>query len=193
MCNGSGKVIAWLDHELPRDESAHVEQHIRSCPECRVCLEAYQRASRGFEAYCDAVVASSRRGRLPHWVPVVSGAVAAVVTLLLFFPHARVVQDPGSPVETAAPSVIALRTVPTPIKRTRTRHSVAPVPSQDVNWAPAEPNVEIAIPAEAIFPPGAIPEGVNFGADVSIGADGSAQRLRLRPRLVEFERRTTQP
>jgi hypothetical protein len=44
-----------------------------------------------------------------------------------------------------------------------------------------QPEIEIAIPAEAIFPPGAVPEGFQFVADVSIGADGSAQSLRLRP------------
>jgi hypothetical protein len=41
--------------------------------------------------------------------------------------------------------------------------------------------VQIAIPAEAMFPPGAMPEGMSFIAEVSIGADGSVERLRLRP------------
>lgn len=65
--------------------------------------------------------------------------------------------------------------------------------SQNANWAAEEPSVQIAIPAEAMFPPGAVPEGVNFVADVSIGADGRVEQLRLQPRPARFERRTDQP
>ena len=61
------------------------------------------------------------------------------------------------------------------------------------HWPPAPPAVEIAIPADAIFPPGAAPEGVSFAADVTIAPDGSAQQIRLRPQLTEFERRPTRP
>jgi hypothetical protein len=32
-----------------------------------------------------------------------------------------------------------------------------------------------------MFAPGAIPEGMNFVAELSIGPDGSVERLRLRP------------
>jgi anti-sigma factor RsiW len=63
----------------------------------------------------------------------------------------------------------------------------------NMNWAADDPAIQIAIPAEAMFPPGAMPEGVNFVADVSIGADGMAEQLRLRPRPVRFERRANQP
>jgi len=38
-----------------------------------------------------------------------------------------------------------------------------------------------------------VPDGVNFVADVAIATDGSAERVRLRPRLAGFERRTTEP
>jgi hypothetical protein len=41
-----------------------------------------------------------------------------------------------------------------------------------------------------MFPPGAVPEGINFVAELSIAQDGSAQRLRLQPRLVGWERRS---
>jgi hypothetical protein len=64
---------------------------------------------------------------------------------------------------------------------------------QSANWVAEEPAIQIAIPAEAMFPPGAVPEGVNFVADVSIGADGRVEQLRLRPRPARFERRTDQP
>ncbi len=71
--------------------------------------------------------------------------------------------------------------------------------SQARNLGPflPEPHVEIAIPADAMFPPGAAPPGMSFAADLTISADGSAERLGLRPRLAEFEtkfeRRRNQP
>jgi hypothetical protein len=71
--------------------------------------------------------------------------------------------------------------------------SAVPVQSQNANYLPDEPMIQIAIPADEMFPPGAVPEGMNFAADLTIAADGSAERLRLRPRLAGFERRTTQP
>ena len=62
----------------------------------------------------------------------------------------------------------------------------------DASWPPAGPAIQIAIPGQAIFPPGALPEGINFVADVSIAADGSAQRLRLQPQLAAFARGSNQ-
>ena len=67
-----------------------------------------------------------------------------------------------------------------------TQAAIAPAPSARISanvasWTPAEPAIQIAIPAAAMFPPGAVPEGLTFIADVTIAADGSAQRLRLRP------------
>jgi hypothetical protein len=56
---------------------------------------------------------------------------------------------------------------------------------------PEESMIRIAIPAEEMFPPGAVPEGMNFVADVTIAPDGSAERIRLRPQLAAFERSTS--
>jgi hypothetical protein len=70
----------------------------------------------------------------------------------------------------------------------------APAQDSSTHFAlPSEPVIQIAIPADEMFPPGAVPQGMNFVADVAIAADGSAERLRLRPRLVGFERSTVQP
>ena len=44
----------------------------------------------------------------------------------------------------------------------------------------ADPAIQIAIPADSMFPPGAVPEGVNFVASLSL-ADGSVQAIRLQP------------
>ena len=48
-------------------------------------------------------------------------------------------------------------------------------------WQSAEPAIQITIPAEAVLPPGAAPEGVSFVAEVSIAPDGSAHQIFLRP------------
>jgi putative zinc finger protein len=48
-------------------------------------------------------------------------------------------------------------------------------------WQLAEPAIQIAIPAEAILPPGAAPEGVSFVAEVSIAPDGLAHQIFLQP------------
>jgi Putative zinc-finger len=48
-------------------------------------------------------------------------------------------------------------------------------------WQALEPAIQIAIPAEAVLPPGAAPEGVSFVAEVSIGPDGLAHQILLQP------------
>jgi hypothetical protein len=198
MCELSDRLIAWLDHELSQHEAADLERHIQACAECRSCLHAYKGVSKFIDAYCNAaVVSGARREPLPRWVPVLSVAAAAVA-LLLLFPHGRVDRRPPqaavvavSP-SNAATSALAAKIdlqafaektpaalpTKTPI---RNRHVVAPVPAQNANWMPVEPAIQIAIPAEAMFAPGAVPQGVSFTAELSIAADGSAQQLRLRP------------
>jgi anti-sigma factor RsiW len=50
--------------------------------------------------------------------------------------------------------------------------------------------MQIAIPAESMFPPGALPEGMSFVAEVQVGADGNVRQLELRPELVSLQRRS---
>jgi anti-sigma factor RsiW len=210
MCEFSGKLIAWLDHELPPEEAAEVEAHLADCSECRSGVDAYKRVSGEFDAYCDAAIASSVRREVPRWAPVVlgAGAAAALVALFLAMPRMRVEPPTFHRPQTvvAASSVIVTNVLPasvTPAQKVHRRRAVtpasirnanaAPVQSQDANVLPDEPMIQIAIPADEMFPPGAVPEGMHFVADVTIAADGSAERLRLRPRLAGFERSTTQP
>ena len=72
------------------------------------------------------------------------------------------------------------------------RRLEGPRPEEDADSLAGAPAVEIAIPADAIFPPGAVPAGVSFTADVTIATDGSAEQIRLRPQLTEFERKGAQ-
>jgi len=46
---------------------------------------------------------------------------------------------------------------------------------------PADPTIEIVIPADALFPPGTLPEGAGFVADLRLAADGSPASVALRP------------
>jgi anti-sigma factor RsiW len=215
MCEFSGKLIAWMDGELPADEAAEVEQHIVSCAECRSGLDAYKRVSCELEALCEAQFAIGVRRETRHWLAPVcaAGAVAALLALFLVWPRMRVEpqefhlshSDLGvSPTVVEDPLFVPIR----PVARVHSRTSAPGARSFAVRKAglsappqnesavfplPNEPVFQIAIPAEDIFPPGAVPPGMNFAADVAIAADGSAERLRLRPRLVGFERSNVQP
>lgn len=210
MCDFSGKLIAWLDRELPADEAAEVERHLEGCSECRSAVGAYKRVSSEFDAYCDEAIASDLRRGVPRWVPVAAaaGAVVAVVTLFLAWPRTPVERPvfhtPQVAVATSPAVVVkALPASVSPIRKVHRQRVVTPLQGQNANSAsaqsqnayflPDEPVIQIAIPADEMFPPGAVPEGIHFAADLTIAADGSAERLRLRPRLAGFERRTTQP
>jgi len=198
MCEVSGKLIAWLDHELEIDEMAHVQRHVQECIECQREFTAYQEISRTFHSYLDVVLAYKAQRRVPRWVPVLSvaAATAFAAAALLVFQHTRVEQlVPPSSVKTAPPAIVfeAAR-ASAPARKVHRRHAGIPVQNQmATNWPPAEPAIQIAIPAESMFPPGAVPEGVNFTADLSIAADGSARQIRQRPRLIRSEGGATQP
>ena len=195
MCDHSGKLVAWLDGELGNDEMAELERHISACGKCRSQLESYQHVSARFDAYCDAVLsAKAHRRTLPRRVPVLT-AVAIAATLVLGLLRARVpaVAPLSVQVQTqTAPPPSVVEKVPASVP-SKTVHpppaAAASTPRQTANWQPTERAIQISIPAESMFPPGAVPEGLNFLADLSIAADGSAEQIRLRPRLMEVERR----
>ena len=198
MCDSSEKLVAWLDHELPANEAVQVERHLDACSECRGRLDAYKEVSAAFDAYCDAASWPRARRSRALSAAIAAGAVAALLALFLVQPrvsgppHARITPPPANPPTVvrspASSSATVTHLPPSPMENVRHRHLVATAPRPDASWPPAEPAVQIAIPAEALFPPGATPEGVSFVADLSIAPDGSAQRLRLRPQLIGLER-----
>lgn len=218
MCELSGKLIAWLDGELPAAEAAAVERHVKDCAGCRSAIESYQRVSCDFNAYCDeTLAASSTDSQMPRWIPVASaaGVASAVLVLFLAWPRAATERPgPRAPQQVAAATsapVDAPGTVPAPVAPIRVVHQrhfpathariakpsanpgAQPAHSQNPYFATEDPVIQIAIPADEMFPPGTVPEGIRFAADLTIAPDGTAERLRLRPRLAGFERRTTQP
>jgi hypothetical protein len=183
MCNYSGRLIAWLDGELAEDEMANVHRHVQECIECQSQMDAYEEVSNAFDSYYDTAVASKVRRRVPRWVPVLSAAaaIAAVIAVLLVsWPRGRVEPLVLRSTVTATPPAIVVEKVAAPAKTAHRRHAISNVLSQNTNWL-AEPRIQTAIPADAMFPPGAVPEGISFIAELSIAADGSAQQLHLRP------------
>jgi hypothetical protein len=214
MCDHSGKLagklIAWLDNELPAEEAAEVERHLAVCSECRSDAGKYKRVSVEIGAYCDAAISSSGTRGAFRWAPVASAAAAVAVLVVLFLAMPRTQVKSGafiapkmvvaaSPAAHAATVPGSLRSVPRTHRRqiaapaSPLNANAAPTHNQNVDMLPDEPMIQIAFPADEMFPPGAVPEGMHFVADLTIAPDGSAERLRLRPRLAGFERRTTLP
>jgi anti-sigma factor RsiW len=184
MCDLQGKLIAWLDRELPSDEAVGVERHLQECKECRNRLAGYRELSETFDVYCDAVVAAKTHRRFPLWVPVFASAIAAAVVIFLAFPRTPVEPPPALNPAIAAVSVPApapRAPVPGPRKTIHRRHPLPPALDRAAKWQPMDTAVQIAIPAEAMFPPGAMPNGLNFVAELSIAPDGSVRQVRLRP------------
>ena len=178
MCDFSGRLVAWMDRELPNTEAVDVERHVRDCSECRRRVDAYEEVRCAFVSFCNVVTGATKRRRLPPWVPVLSTAAAAGVLLLVFQP-AAVKRIPVRPRVAHPPPVIVLETAPRPAKKVQRQHVMASMKTPNEKWALAEPAIQIAIPVEAMFPPGAVPEGTTFIADLSMAADGSVQGLRL--------------
>jgi len=209
MCDFPGKLIAWLDHELLEREAAEVREHVQGCKECQNRVKVYEQVGKALNSYCDETLASKVPGGRISWQLALSAAAVVGIALLLVFPRARVEQtmthQPAAAkpalhdATTVAPPAIAFETPPVPENPQKPQRNVHQHPATAAaqnpgrNWLSAEPAIQIAIPAEAMFPPGAVPEGINFVADLSIGPDGSAQGLRLQPRLVGLERKSTRP
>ncbi len=186
MCDFSGKLIAWLDHELTEDEAYEVDRHVKSCAECRSQVQAYQNATNTFDAYCEALFQPKAHHEFPRWLPLVVGAAtAAALGLLLAFLPGPVEKLPLKPPALMASPPIVSRAAIAPNKRNQRRRGVTPMLKTvrgregDENWMAAEPAIQIAIPGDAMFPPGALPEGVSFVAELSVAADGSPERIHL--------------
>jgi hypothetical protein len=217
MCDYSGRLVAWLVREVGADEDAEMERHVAACEGCRNCAVELERVSGKFKEYCKAL-AQSKEGRKAVRAAPLSWAAAAAVVLVLIFAVPR--RHTVSPVQKPAVAAVA-GTSSSPSVTRKTIDKVAArfkaglnaprrrtaaygagnaaccgpteVQAQNAAWMAEEPAIQIALPAAAMFPPGAVPEGVNFVVDLSIGTDGSARQVRRQPQTSEFERRASQP
>jgi hypothetical protein len=160
-----------------------VEHHVERCQDCRRRVAAYRQVSETFHAYCDAVMTAEARRRVPRWMPVFAGTVVAAAVILLAFPRTRVEPPLVGPTINSASMPVPAPTPAEPASRkatTRRRHAVPRVQERAAEIQPMDTAIQIAIPAEAMFPPGAMPNGINFIADMTIAPDGSVQQVRLR-------------
>jgi|SRR5215469_3723267 len=187
MAEDHPNLVAWLDNELPPVEAAGVALHLESCDGCRRQCDAFRDTSAALRLYTDAMFTTAHvRSRLPRWVPVLAAlAAAAVVAILLAFPGKQVVPPsaisspvgaiPARQISSAEPLALA---APKPVAR---HHTVSAVPRRTIAaWPSADTAVEIAIPADAVFAPGALPEGMRLFGEMHIGPDGSLSEIRLR-------------
>lgn len=200
MCNYSTKLIAWLDRELEPEQMAEIEQHLGDCGECRLNIAKYERVSKIFDDYCGAVVNAEPDRDQRRWIPILSAAAAILVLVATaaVLLRTRVQPVPPSPtaiVQPARPPRVPEPATPQAIAMGPRRATPKVVRTQAGDWLllPPQPAVEVAIPADSMFPPGAVPEGVGFIADVNFASDGSARQMRLWPRLTAIERSAPQP
>jgi hypothetical protein len=167
MCNFSGKLIAWIDRELTEAEAVDVEQHVRQSAECRRAAGSYQEISDAFlDAFLDGHVAATqgKPTRSPlRWVAV-AGGLAAAILLASVLAQPRPETLPAPPQAPHAPA-IAFEKTPARVVVARAHHAPAPKPIRP-QWVVVDPTVEVALPADALFPPGAVPPGFSFIADV---------------------------
>ena len=184
MCDVKTKLVAWLDRELTPDETGTVERHVAGCHECRRWVATYERVSQTFDESCDAVM-NAKAPRQARWVPALACAVIAATAVCLAFLRTRIV--PSAVIESKV--AIASAPVPEPPPVTppilhkptiRRRHPAPQIRELATQEQPMDAAIQIAIPAEAMFPPGAVPNGINFIADLRIAPDGSVQQVRLR-------------
>jgi hypothetical protein len=164
MCEYSGRLIAWMDGELPGEEAAKVEWHVRQCAECRRNVNAYAEVSGAFVACYDAAMAAQPRRTTSRWaLGGLAAAAAILAAILLIQPRAEQIAVFVPPPPHAPAMAFEKPPGPMALVRSRPRatHTLVLQP-----WIAVEPSVEVALPADALFPPGAVPEGFSFIADV---------------------------
>jgi anti-sigma factor RsiW len=163
MCEYSGRLIAWLDGELPDGEATNVEWHVGQCAECRKAVSEYREVSDAFLACYEGQM--KHPAPKPHswrWVAALAGLAAAIAAIIVLAqpPAEKLAFHPPSPRPPAPELIMASARARIPLSR-----RAIPAPTRHP-WTPEEPVVEVALPADALFPPGAVPEGVSFIADV---------------------------
>jgi hypothetical protein len=183
MCEFSSKLIAWLDNELPENDAATMEHHLSACRECREQADTFLEVSNAF-AVCARAVTPRAAHSHRRWLLVPAAVAAAVFAVFLLWPR-RLPNVPPDAHYRAQATPLATVAVPrkaaVAVSPGRHRRVFRRAQRQASAWQPAEPTVQVIIPADALFPPGALPEGISFVADLRLAADGAPGGLALRP------------
>ena len=156
-----------------------MEWHVGHCAECRKAVSAVSRSERGFPG----LLRSDDDGTKPRR-KCLRGAWAAWLrprpswqSFLLAQPRDGKAFSPCPvPAARAGDGFESVRQRQWPAVRSPRGSGPAPVHS---SWIAEEPTVEVALPADALFPPGAVPQGFSFIADVRpsavISSEGELQ------------------
>lgn len=188
MCEFSSKLVVWIDGELPDDQMSAIDGHVAQCSECRAQAAMFRGVSHAFAVCTRAQVVPPGRAWRPAVLVPAALAASVVLAALLMLP--RYAHEPKFQ-RTAAP-VPAVATVPpdklvamvprtVPARMVASRPHRAKRPARPSEWMPAEPTIQILIPGDALYPPGALPEGVDLVANLRFAAEGSPASLALRP------------
>jgi anti-sigma factor RsiW len=182
MCEFEARLIAWIDGELEPEARGEMERHLEVCEGCSAKAAEYREVSRAFAAYVSAQPGSRQR-HPARKVAIVAGAVAAAAAVVTtWLPRPSQIPPPAMPLHIAAPPAFAFAlpaAAPALVKRLH--RAVATSAKSHVAQMSVVPVIEIAIPADAMFAPGAFPPGFAFPADLSIANDGFPEALRVRP------------
>ena len=172
MCKYSSKLIPWLDDELPLAETEALDGHLAECRECSEQVQSFRNVSKAFAVYIrQAAVVPARSNQRRFLVP---AAIAAAVLLAVFFRTPRPISNVHTDIRQQAAQTPAIpQNAPVLIAKAARPRVHRRIPKLSAPWMPAEPTIQVLIPADAIFPPGALPEGVGFVADLRLTADGS--------------------
>ena len=186
MTESHPNLVAWFDGELSTDEAAAVARHLECCAACSRQCGVIRGASADLQLYCDATfTAACSRRKVFRRVPVLAALAAfAAVAILLALPGKRSVTGLPVPLPVAevapAPTGPLAPQPPVAHKLARRNRTAAATPKPASSWPATDSAVEIAIPADAVFAPGALPEGTRLFAEMRIGPDGSLREIRLR-------------
>jgi Putative zinc-finger len=167
MCEYSGRLIAWLDQELPAEEATNVEWHVGRCAECRQAVSAYEDVSSAFLRCYQAAMTARPRRTAPWWAAVGAAAAAAIVAAILIVQRPMETLSARLPSPPHAPAMAFEKPAPpAPALAAHLRPAMALAPPVRRPWIANEPVVEVSLPADALFPPGAVPQGFHYIADV---------------------------
>jgi anti-sigma factor RsiW len=164
MCNYSGRLIAWIDGELPEEEALNVEWHVGQCGDCRRAVRSYREISGAFLDCYVAAMPVRHGARYMRWVGIASGVAAGILLAVMFAnSHAEKLVAPVPAVDHAP--AIAFQKTPARMLAVHAHHTNRPKPILE-HWVASEPTIEVALPADALFPPGAVPAGFTLITDI---------------------------
>ena len=183
MCEYERDLVAWIDGELEPDATLELENHLQTCAFCAEKARQFRKVTAAFAACYQARPIRKKTARF-RWAAV-SAAGFATSAMVLWTLRPEMERLPVQIPKTPQPPAIAFETQPPslPVPAGNVRHHAVTkrAAAPQTAWPGEEPFVQIAIPGDDIFAPGALPAGFTFAAELSVGDDGSPRVLRVHP------------